>query len=103
MARLKCQWRLQKTIQGRGESFQTAPRKHISDYLVGRCPKCFAVEKTGVLLVNGGDFQCALDGNFGHRRNKKAGQCPPIQHRLRALVPKEFIDAVGDAIDDARA
>ena len=45
------------------------------------------------LTYSGGDFQCALDGNFSQRRNKKAGQCPPIKHLRRSLVPKEFIDA----------
>ncbi|EJD42623.1 hypothetical protein AURDEDRAFT_67410 [Auricularia subglabra TFB-10046 SS5] len=61
--------------------------------------------RTSLILtsLSGGDFQCALDGNFSHRRNKKAGRCPDIRHQWRALVPKEFVDAVGDAIDDARA
>lgn len=50
---------------------------------------------------SGGDFHVAGDGNFMPRHNRSAGDCPPIDFKLEFFVPKEFVDAVGKALDIA--
>ncbi|EJD33756.1 hypothetical protein AURDEDRAFT_76731 [Auricularia subglabra TFB-10046 SS5] len=79
-------------------------RKEISQYLVGRCSSCFAAAVTGTPLAEGCDFHFATDACFGHRHDENAGDCPPIDQPLSpGFVPKDFIDAVGEALDAARA
>ncbi|EJD33614.1 hypothetical protein AURDEDRAFT_76862 [Auricularia subglabra TFB-10046 SS5] len=77
-------------------------RKVIAQYLVGRCPTCFAIGVVGVPLTKGCDIQCASDGNFSHRHNESAGDGPTTNYAPESMVPKEFIDAVGAALDACR-
>ncbi|EJD33287.1 hypothetical protein AURDEDRAFT_77098, partial [Auricularia subglabra TFB-10046 SS5] len=51
----------------------------------------------------GCDIQCGSDGNFGHRHNECAGDGPTTNYTPESMVPKEFIDAVGAALDECRA
>ncbi|EJD33547.1 hypothetical protein AURDEDRAFT_76906, partial [Auricularia subglabra TFB-10046 SS5] len=74
---------------------------HIAQYLVNRCPSCFAAARTGRPLTEC-DFHFALDGNFGHRHNCTASNCPHIVYDMRSFVPKDFVDAVGAAHDECR-
>ncbi|EJD33013.1 hypothetical protein AURDEDRAFT_77284 [Auricularia subglabra TFB-10046 SS5] len=76
-------------------------RKDIAQYLVNRCPSCFAAARTGRPLSEC-DFHFALDGNFGHRHNCTASNCPYIAYDMQSFVPKEFVDAVGAAHDECR-
>ncbi|EJD33230.1 hypothetical protein AURDEDRAFT_77138 [Auricularia subglabra TFB-10046 SS5] len=87
-----------------GHTTQMDGRKEISQYLVDRCPNCFAAAMTGTALPEYArcDFHVATDANFGHRHDKAAGDCPPILSVSAGLVPAEFINAVGDALDAAR-
>ncbi|EJD38117.1 hypothetical protein AURDEDRAFT_33125, partial [Auricularia subglabra TFB-10046 SS5] len=78
------------------------PRRHdISQYLVSKCPTCFAMARTGRPLSEC-DFHFALDGTFGHRHNCSASNCPHIIYDMQSFVPKDFVDAVGAAHDEAR-
>ncbi|KZV78710.1 hypothetical protein EXIGLDRAFT_633388 [Exidia glandulosa HHB12029] len=73
----------------------------MSPYLRERCPACFALASTGRSFDVGGDVHIAADGNFMHRRFTHAGECPPIAFETRAMVPKAFVDAVGQALEAA--
>ncbi|KAF8869756.1 hypothetical protein CPB84DRAFT_1856057 [Gymnopilus junonius] len=48
-------------------------------------------------LADGGDFQIATDGNFHHHHLVSAGQSVPF-HDPKHVIPKAFIDEVGEAI-----
>ncbi|KZV95745.1 hypothetical protein EXIGLDRAFT_594385, partial [Exidia glandulosa HHB12029] len=67
-----------------------------------RCPACFGARKTGRPLEEGCDFHVAADGNFSQRHDEDAGDCPSLEYDPVFLVPKEFVDAVGDDLDAAR-
>jgi hypothetical protein len=52
-------------------------------------------------IRRGGDFHFAVDGNFGHRHRKSAGDSPPFQDPSY-FVPKTLVDSVGDRIEAQR-
>ncbi|KAF8907605.1 hypothetical protein CPB84DRAFT_1843822 [Gymnopilus junonius] len=65
------------------------------------CPACFGGSTFGRDLADGGDFQIATDGNFHHRHLVSGGQSVPF-HDPKHIIPKSFIDEVGEAILKAR-
>ncbi|EJD40498.1 hypothetical protein AURDEDRAFT_30569, partial [Auricularia subglabra TFB-10046 SS5] len=70
--------------------------------LVKKCPKCYALATTGRPLSEGGDGHTVNDACFGHRRDELAGIDPETAHKFVSFVPKEFIDAVGEDLDELR-
>lgn len=50
---------------------------------------------------SGGDFQVATDGNFHHRHLVSGGESIPF-HDPKHIIPKSFVDAVGDMIQNTR-
>ncbi|EJD32388.1 hypothetical protein AURDEDRAFT_178546, partial [Auricularia subglabra TFB-10046 SS5] len=70
--------------------------------LVKKCPKCYALATTGRPLSEGGDGHTANDACFGHRRDEFAGIDPETAHKFVSFVPKEFIDTVGEDLDELR-
>ena len=50
---------------------------------------------------SGGDFQICTDGNFHHKRLKSGGESIPF-HSPAHIIPKEYVDRIGDLIVDAR-
>ncbi|KJA14936.1 hypothetical protein HYPSUDRAFT_412056 [Hypholoma sublateritium FD-334 SS-4] len=65
------------------------------------CPACFGGAKHGRPLEDGGDFQIATDGNFHHRHLVSGGKGIKF-HEPRHVIPKSFVDCVGDTILQAR-
>ena len=52
--------------------------------------------------LRGCDIQVCFDGNFGHKRNVNAGDCPPItSYTPEFFVPSTFVDAVDDSLKAA--
>ncbi len=102
------------------EAEVSGPRSHTECARILRqlCPACFGGEKHGRPLEeyvfpdnimcyitnncsSGGDFQVATDGNFHHRHLKSGGESTPF-HDPKHIIPKSFVDAVGDLIQNAR-
>ena len=54
-----------------------------------------------VFFHSGGDFQIATDGNFHHRHLASAGKGVDF-HEPRHIIPKSFVDGVGEMIFKAR-
>lgn len=52
-------------------------------------------------LKSGGDFQIATDGNFHHCHLALGGESVRF-HELRHIIPKAFVDSVGEMICRAR-
>lgn len=52
-------------------------------------------------IIRGGDFQIATDGNFHHRHLKSGGESISF-HDPKHIIPKAFVDAVGERILGAR-
>jgi hypothetical protein len=65
------------------------------------CPACFGGTSFGASFDDGGDFHNCVDGNFHHRHLKSAGECAPF-YDPKQIIPKEFVDRVGDRIAQAR-
>ncbi|KAF8178009.1 hypothetical protein BJ912DRAFT_856565, partial [Pholiota molesta] len=65
------------------------------------CPACFGGVKHGRPLEDGGDFQVATDGNFHHRHLASGGESVRF-HEPRHVIPKAFVDSVGEMIRQAR-
>jgi hypothetical protein len=65
------------------------------------CPACFGGTSFGASFDDGGDFHNCVDGNFHHRHLKSAGECAPF-YDPKQIIPKEFVDRVGDRIARAR-
>lgn len=53
------------------------------------------------IYSSGGDFQVATDGNFHHRHLVSGGESIPF-HDPKHVIPKSFVDAVGNMIQNAR-
>ncbi|KAJ8077749.1 hypothetical protein PM082_002182 [Marasmius tenuissimus] len=71
------------------------------EYLQRMCPACFGGTTFGRTFNQGGDIHVALDGNLHHRHLKTGGDGQPFYESARFLT-KEFIDAVGSRIAEAR-
>ncbi|KAK1225518.1 hypothetical protein PQX77_011537 [Marasmius sp. AFHP31] len=71
------------------------------EYLQRTCPACFGGETFGRSFNEGGDIHVALDGNLHHRHLKTGGNGQPFHESVRFLT-KEFVDAVGSRIAEAR-
>lgn len=52
-------------------------------------------------IFSGGDFHIATDGNFHHRHLISAGESIAF-HSPKHIIPKSFVDGVGDSIFHAR-
>ncbi|KAF8911111.1 hypothetical protein CPB84DRAFT_1672437, partial [Gymnopilus junonius] len=65
------------------------------------CPACFGGMKHGKALEDGGDFQIATDGNFHHCHLVSAGESI-LFHDPKHIIPKLFVDEVGEMIQQAR-
>lgn len=83
------------------------------------CPACFGGANFGrelaeyvalsiictISLINhtisGGDFQIATDGNFHHRHLVSGGNGIPF-HDPKHIIPKAFVDEIGEAISKSR-
>lgn len=52
-------------------------------------------------FISGGDFQIATDGNFHHRHLVSGGESIRF-HEPKHIVPKAFVDEVGEIIRKAR-
>jgi hypothetical protein len=48
--------------------------------------------------ADGGDIHTATDGNFHHRHQCAAGDCPPF-YDPTYFIPKQFVDDVGHCIE----
>ncbi|TEB16313.1 hypothetical protein FA13DRAFT_1650797, partial [Coprinellus micaceus] len=72
----------------------------VSPDLLRKCSACFG-KKCGEALERGGDYHISCDGCFAHRHIRSAGDCP--EFCIPALyIPKEYVDAVGVRIGQAR-
>ncbi|KAK1217897.1 hypothetical protein PQX77_019429 [Marasmius sp. AFHP31] len=71
------------------------------EYLQRACPACFGGETFRRSFDQGGDIHVALDGNLHHRHLKTGGDGQPFHQSVRFLT-KEFVDAVGHRIAEAR-
>ncbi|KAH6901163.1 hypothetical protein BKA70DRAFT_1062794, partial [Coprinopsis sp. MPI-PUGE-AT-0042] len=54
------------------------------------------------LCPSGADIHVSIDGNFNHRHDRAAGDCPEF-HQSRHLLSKEEVDLRGSHIEKARA
>lgn len=91
-----------------------------SAILRGRCPACFGGKTWGrgfqmyVLSFGwapkyslshyysrGPDVLICIDGNFNHRHLVAQGDCPPF-YSPEYMLPKEFVDAIGEEIEKLR-
>ncbi|KAF9037521.1 hypothetical protein BJ165DRAFT_1314737, partial [Panaeolus papilionaceus] len=81
--------------------FQDMRTSSCAQVLSKRCPACFSSATFGRPLARGGDFLIATDGNFHHRHSIHGGSGTPF-HEPKNIIPKEFVDRVGDDIDRAR-
>ncbi|KAF7975585.1 hypothetical protein HWV62_9141 [Athelia sp. TMB] len=72
-----------------------------SRLLQSRCPACFAGRTWGRSFNEGGDFHMSIDGNHHHRHQTSSGDGPHF-YDPRYFLSKEEVDAVGDAIEEAR-
>ena len=52
-------------------------------------------------FARGGDFQICTDGNFHHRHLVSGGQGIPF-HDAKHVIPKSFVDEVGNHIEKVR-
>ncbi|KAK1219212.1 hypothetical protein PQX77_018088 [Marasmius sp. AFHP31] len=79
-----------------------APRRgQCHEYLQWVCPACFGGKTFGRSLDQGSDIHVALDGNLHHRHLNTEGDGQPFHESVRFLT-KEFVDAVGSRIAEAR-
>ncbi|KAF9479003.1 hypothetical protein BDN70DRAFT_807721 [Pholiota conissans] len=65
------------------------------------CPACFGGTRHGRPLQDGGDFQVATDGNFHHRHLVSGGESIRF-HQPAHIIPKSFVDEVGDLLRQAK-
>ncbi|PPR04460.1 hypothetical protein CVT26_002237 [Gymnopilus dilepis] len=72
-----------------------------SRILTQLCPACFGSAKLGRSFEEGGDFHICMDGNLHHRHLASGGQGVPF-HFPRHIIPKSFVDEVGEVMDEAR-
>ncbi|KAG7098406.1 hypothetical protein E1B28_000365 [Marasmius oreades] len=66
------------------------------------CPACFGGREFGRSFNEGGDIHVALDGNLYRRHLKLAGKGIPF-HTSQRFLSKDFVNAVGDRIEQARS
>lgn len=66
------------------------------------CPCCFGGTRWGRKFTEGGDIHVATDGNLHHRHFASAGPGDKSYDPQR-ILPKEFVDAVGKKIEEARS
>ena len=76
-------------------------RGSCSETLIQHCPACFGGTLFGRPLDEGSDIHVATDGNFHHRHQRSAGDCPPF-YEPTYFIPKAQVDAVGWHITHAR-
>ncbi|KJA22000.1 hypothetical protein HYPSUDRAFT_67307 [Hypholoma sublateritium FD-334 SS-4] len=94
----------QKPTEERGSDIKlkaSSKREECSRELRQLCPACFGGEVFGTSLLDGGDFQICTDGNFHHKRLKSGGENVPF-HSPAHIIPKEYVDRIGDLIINAR-
>ncbi|KAL0567593.1 hypothetical protein V5O48_014405 [Marasmius crinis-equi] len=73
----------------------------VRGYLQRLCPACFGGEYFGSSFKVGGDIHVAIDGSFGHRHLKSAGDGVEFHCSYRILTTAE-VDAVGARIEAER-
>ncbi|KAJ8076923.1 hypothetical protein AAF712_011238 [Marasmius tenuissimus] len=89
------------TVIEEGEGEKPLAAGQCAGYLQRLCPACFGGQRFGESFQNGGDIHVALDGNFHHRHLKSGGDGVEFYDSYRFL-DKEFVDAVGVRIEEAR-
>ncbi|KIY47980.1 hypothetical protein FISHEDRAFT_44214, partial [Fistulina hepatica ATCC 64428] len=77
-------------------------RERCHRFLQDLCPSCFSGKDFGRPLIDGSDFHFCADGNMSHKHRKSSGTTPHF-YDPRHIIPKEFVDWVGEKILKARA
>ncbi|KAG7085823.1 hypothetical protein E1B28_003361 [Marasmius oreades] len=65
------------------------------------CPACYGGREFGRSFDEGGDIHIALDGNLHHRHLRSVGEGIPF-HKSQRFLSKDFVNAVGDRVEQAR-
>jgi hypothetical protein len=73
-------------------------RERCAPLLAQCCPACFGGTLFGQPIEHGGDIHVATDGNFHHRHQCSASDCPRF-YEPTYFLSKQFVDAVGHQID----
>jgi hypothetical protein len=69
------------------------------DHLIGDVQRMRANK---LMISSGADFQVAADGNYHHRHQASAGDCPPIPYDHAFVIPEAFVDEMGAKLEEAR-
>ena len=68
-----------------------------AELLIQWCPACFGDTLFGRPLDVGSNIHVAMDGNFHHRHQRSAGDCPQF-YEPTYFIPKAQVDAIGHHI-----
>ncbi|KAH7101878.1 hypothetical protein BKA62DRAFT_618111 [Auriculariales sp. MPI-PUGE-AT-0066] len=74
-------------------------RRSVDSHLLSACPCCFEEQLEHVPVEKGCDIHFAVDGNFGHKHNVDAGDCPEIRaYQTKFFISDTFVEAVDLAL-----